>query len=266
MIAENTVFHRDAIELLRELPDACADLIIADPPYSLDKDREFGDGAFFESREEWLAWCNVWLLEAKRILKPAGNLFVYAIHHHSCFLQTYLYEIGLVYRRQIIWHYENGWSKYRNGPACHYEPILWFAHRNDSTFHVIREPYKSEERLRHTITKNGKIWTPHPDGRQAGDVWRFPTLAGRRFAAERTEHPTQKPLALSRRLVEHFSNTGDFVVVPFAGSGSECVAAVECGRRFVSAEINSSYVDIARERIAVASSQLLQVATEDAHG
>jgi site-specific DNA-methyltransferase (adenine-specific) len=168
----------------------------------------------------------------------------------------------LQYRRQIIWYYENGWSKYRNGPACHYEPILWFAHRSDSTFHVIREPYKSEERLRHTITKNGKVWTPHPDGRQAGDVWRFPTLAGRRFADERTDHPTQKPLSLSRRLVEHFSNPGDMVVVPFVGSGSECVAAIQCDRRFIGSELNADYVSIARERIAAASPQLLKEITQ----
>jgi len=266
MTTENTVYQGDAMALLRDLADESVDLIIADPPYHLDKDREFGDGAFFESRDDWLAWCKLWLQEAKRVLKASGNLFVYAIHHHSCFLQSYLYEIGLVYRRQIIWHYENGWSKYRNGPACHYEPILWFAKRNNSTFHVIREPYKSEARLRHAITKNGKIWKPHPDGRQAGDVWRFPTLAGRRFAAERTDHPTQKPLALSRRLVEHFSNPGELVLVPFVGSGSECVAAVECGRRFVGAEINPAYVEIALQRISGASPQLFQIRAKDAYG
>jgi DNA modification methylase len=206
------------------------------------------------------------LIEAKRVLRPSGNLFVYAIHHHACFLQTHLYDIGMLYRRQIIWNYENGWSKYRNAPACHYEPILWFSHRGDSTFHIIREPYKSQERLKHPITKGGKVWTPHPDGRQAGDVWAFPTLAGRRFSAERTEHPTQKPLSLSRRIVSHFSNPGDLVAVPFVGSGSECVAAIECGRRFIGAELNPSYVDIARERISEASSQLFQVSTEHTDG
>jgi DNA modification methylase len=173
-----------------------------------------------------------------------------------------MYELGLEYRRQVIWYYENGWSKYRNGPACHYEPILWFARQRDSTFHVMREPYKSQERLRHAITKNGKVWTPNPAGRQAGDVWKFPTLAGRRFAKERTEHPTQKPLPLSRRLVEHFSNPGDLVVVPFVGSGSECVAAIESGRAFIGAEINPAYVEIAHSRITDASAKLFQVAPE----
>lgn len=258
MIQDNTVHTGDVLEFLAGLPAGCADLIIADPPYNLEKDREFGEGAFFESRDEWLTWCKKWLDHTKRILTPSGNLFVYAIHHNACFLQNYLYEIGLQYRRQIIWFYENGWSKYRNGPACHYEPILWFAHQSDSTFHVIREPYKSEERLRHAIIKNGKVWSPHPDGRQAGDVWRVPTLAGRRFATERTEHPTQKPLQLSRRIVEHFSNPGDLVVVPFVGSGSECVAAIQAGRRFVGAEINPSYVSIAQTRIGDASPELFK--------
>jgi site-specific DNA-methyltransferase (adenine-specific)/adenine-specific DNA-methyltransferase len=258
MIETDSIYSGDVLEFLSLLPNECADLIIADPPYSLDKDKEFGNRAFFQSRDEWFDWCKRWLGESKRILKAKGNLFVYAIHRNACFLQCHMYELGLEYRRQIIWYYENGWSKYRNGPACHYEPILWFARQRNSTFHVLREPYKSQERLRHAITKNGKIWKPNPDGRQVGDVWKFATLAGRRFARERTEHPTQKPLSLSRRLVEHFSNPGDLLVVPFVGSGSECVAAFETSRHFVGAEINPTYVKIARSRISDASAELLQ--------
>ena len=51
MIEENTIHFGDALTMLRTLPEAYAELIIADPPYSLDKDREFGEGAFFNSRE-----------------------------------------------------------------------------------------------------------------------------------------------------------------------------------------------------------------------
>ena len=256
MIAHNTIENRDVLEFLRGLPSGSADLVIADPPYSIAKDKEFGEGGYFTSREEWLSWCKLWLAESKRILTPKGNLFVYAIHHNACFLQVELYGLGLEYRRQIVWNYENGWSKYRRSPACHYEPILWFSKSQDSTFHTIREPYKSSERLRHPITKNGKVWVPNPEGKQAGDVWRFPTLAGRRFADERTDHPTQKPLSLSRRIVQHFSNPGNLVVVPFVGSGSECVAAVELGRRFVGTEINPRFVQIAQSRVDALSEQV----------
>jgi len=256
---ESQIILGDAITLMKGLPDSCADLIIADPPYNLDKDREFGIQIPFGNHEEWLQWSRDWLHQARRLLTPKGNLFLYAIHHNACYLQCLLYSLGLEYRRQIIWYYENGWSKYTLGPACHYEPILWFSKGKDSTYHVIREPYKSVERLKHTITKNGKQWKPHPDGRQAGDVWRFPTLAGRRFAKERTVHPTQKPYVLTARIISHFSNPGELVVVPFVGSGTECVTAVELGRRYWGSELNAEYVKIARDRVANASLQLFEV-------
>jgi DNA modification methylase len=253
------IFRGDTVEFMATLPVDCANLIIADPPYNIDKD--FGVGSLFTDHDTWLHWSRRWLVEAKRILHPQGNIFVYALHHNACYLQCLLYEIGLVYRRQIVWFYENGWSKYKNGPACHYEPLFWFAKSASSTYHTMREPYKSKERLKHPIKKNGKVWIPNPDGRQVGDVWHIPTLAGRRFASERVAHPTQKPLKISHRLVQHFSNAGELVVVPFVGSGSECVAAKQLGRRFVGAEINPDFCSIAEQRIADAARSETEIAT-----
>lgn len=260
-MVENQIVCGDAIEAMKGLPDSCADLIIADPPYNLDKDKEFGVDISFATHDEWLDWSHTWLEQAKRLLAPKGNLFVYAIHHNACHLQCMLYSLGLEYRRQIIWYYENGWSKYTLGPACHYEPILWFARAKDSTYRPIREPYKSKARLKHKITKNGKEWKPHPEGRHAGDIWQFPTLAGRRFAHERTIHPTQKPWRLTERIVNYFSHPGELVVAPFAGSGTECAVAAALGRRYWGAELNREYVRIARQRVADASSQLFKVWT-----
>jgi DNA modification methylase len=157
--------------------------------------------------------------------------------------------LGLEYRRQIIWNYENGFSSYKRSLATHYEPLLWFSKSNEYYFNEIREPYKSAERLKNKVTKNGKVWTPHPDGRIAGDVWRFPTLAGKRFASEKVGHPTQKPLSISDRLIEHFSEPGATVLVPFAGSGSECVAAQRNGREFLACELNPTYVELANDRL-----------------
>jgi len=243
----DTIVVGDCIEGMRNLPDSCAALIIADPPYNLNKD--FGSWKELERKTEWLPWSKKWLSECMRIMRPGANIFVYGIHHHLCWLQCHMYEMGLVYRRQIIWNYENGFAGYTKSLAAHYEPLLWFSKGESYTYHAIREPYKSTERLKHKITKNGKEWTPHPDGRLAGDVWRFPVLAGRRFAGEKVDHPTQKPLSISRRIVEHFSSPNDLIVVPFAGSGSECVAALQCGRRFIGFELNAAYVEIARGRL-----------------
>ena len=237
----------DCIEQMRKLPDGCAQLVIADPPYNLGP--AFGSGREWRHDEGWDEWCGQWLEECQRVLADDGNLFVYGIHHYLCYLQVRLYDMGMLYRRQIIWYYENGFSAARRTLATHYEPILWFSKTREYFFKDLREPYKSQERLKSKIIKNGKVWTPNPDGRMAGDVWRFPVLAGRRFASEKVEHPTQKPLALTHRIVEHFSEPGRLVVAPFAGSGTECVAASMDGRRYWGCEINPQYVALAQTRL-----------------
>ncbi len=244
------VHHGDCVDLLAALPDGSAQLIIADPPYNLGP--AFGNSHEWRHDSDWAAWCRTWLEECHRVLRPDGNLFVYGIHHYLCYLQVALYEMGLVYRRQIIWHYENGFSRTTTTLANHYEPLLWFAEDAKSYYRTIREPYKSTERLKHPITKGGRVWTPHPDGRLAGDVWKFPTLAGRRFRDEKVNHPTQKPLALTDRIVQHFSEEGALVVVPFAGSGTECVSAATNGRHYWGAEVNAAYAELARQRVSEA--------------
>lgn len=248
MIELNRIYIDDCIKFMQQMDPESVDLIIADPPYNLKKN--FGNKSdHWGDVESWLEWSKKWIDESTRILKPSGSIFVYGIHHYLCYIQCYLYEKDLKYRRQIIWYYENGFSGYKTLSAF-YEPILWFSKSDDFTYHEIREPYKSQKRLKNKITKNGKVWQPNPKGRLAGDVWNFPTLAGNRFKNEKTTHPTQKPLALCDRLVRHFSNEGDLVYIPFVGSGSECVSCQANNRNFLGTEINPEYVGIANKRLS----------------
>lgn len=250
----NNIYLEDCISFMHKMEAESVDLIIADPPYNLKKN--FGNKSdHWEDVESWLDWSKKWIDECIYILKPTGSIFIYGIHHYICYIQCYLYEKDLKYRRQIIWYYENAFSRYKTLHAF-YEPILWFTKTADFTYNEIREPYKSQKRLKNKITKNGKEWKPNPNGRLAGDVWSFPTLAGKRFADEKTDHPTQKPLALCDRLVRHFSNEGDLVFIPFAGSGSECVSCLINNRHFLATEINPEYIKIANERMAEIQQQL----------
>jgi len=249
LLEVNRIYQGDCVNLFKEIDDNSIDLIIADPPYGIDKDFGNGEKWTVKKIDEWLEWMKLWLVETNRVLKKNGSLFVYGIHHNIGFVQTYLYNLKLSYGRMIIWHYENNWSKYTKAPAATYEPLLWFYKGSNYTFNEIREPYKSTERLKHKIIKNGKVWKPNPEGKLGGDVWKIPVLAGRRFQNERVDHPTQKPLQICDRIIKHFSREGDLILVPFVGSGSECVSAKMNNRNFIGFELNKKYIKIANERL-----------------
>ena len=240
------ILSEDVLDFLANLPDESTDLIIADPPYGIEK--SFGVKQEWRDIEGWVTWCDKWLLECERIMKPGAGILVYGIHHYICYNQVSLYSLGLDYRRQIIWHYENGFCGNRKLRAT-YEPLLWFTKGDRYYFEEVREPYKSADRLKYPVRKGGKVWKPHPKGRIAGDVWSIPTLAGRRFRDEKVDHPSQKPMVLSQRLARHFCPKSGSIVIPFAGSGSECLAAFREGRRFLATEINPAFRRLALSRL-----------------
>lgn len=63
------------------------------------------------------------------------------------------------------------------------------------------------------------------------------------------KHPTQKPIKILKRMIRLSSKVGDLMLTPFAGAGSECVAAKECQRHYIGFEIDKEYISIAQERL-----------------
>lgn len=66
---------------------------------------------------------------------------------------------------------------------------------------------------------------------------------------EQREHPTQKPIALGRWVLQKFADKNDLIFDPFVGSGSFLVACKQLGFNFVGCEINSDYVKICNKRL-----------------
>jgi site-specific DNA-methyltransferase (adenine-specific) len=62
-------------------------------------------------------------------------------------------------------------------------------------------------------------------------------------------HPTVKPVALMRYLIQLVTPANSIVLDPFMGSGSTGMAAVELGHRFVGIDLDANYVAIADKRI-----------------
>ena len=83
-------------------------------------------------------------------------------------------------------------------------------------------------------------------GVHAGDIV---TDVRRVYGAERVGYPTQKPLALLKRLISASSNPGDVVLDPFCGCATACVAAEELGRQWVGIDISPKAAELVRSRL-----------------
>lgn len=278
----NKVMLGDALAGIRKLPDASCDVIVIDPPYNIGKD--FGNNKDKMELQAYLAWCKEWMDESIRVLKPSGTMFVYGfseiLAHIS--VQTELPK------RWLIWHYTNKnvaslnfWQRSHESILC-----IW---KNTPVFNrdAVREPYtegflkgaagKVRKGTMGRFSKNGKetVYEAHEGGALPRDVLKVPALAGgagmverwflcrtcKKVCAPKTlkehaghntlKHPTQKPLELSRKLIGSAApKKGGVVLVPFAGTGSECVVAKELGLDYIGYEINPEYVQLARKFIA----------------
>lgn len=250
------------------------DLILTDPPYNLDKD--FGNDSDSLELDEFLSVNRRRIELASDLLTETGSLIWFAIHHFVGYLQVMMYEAGLHYRRMNIWRYQNGFSRSSRAPRGEFEPFLWFSKSaSDWTFNAddVRVPYKSEKRLKNPVyykNSNGErvAWTPNPKGAMRGDIWEFPTLAGRRFADERTGHPTQKPEALITELVKAFCPTNERgqlagrILDPYAGSGTLGVVCEKLNRdghdiQWMCSELEQQWVDASNQRLDAVRSTLL---------
>lgn len=252
------IIQEDCIMGMKKLADNSADIVICDPPYNIGKD--FGNDSDKQPMEDYLTWCDEWISECIRILKPKGTLYIYGFSEILAFIRVRI----TINVRWIVWHYTNKvtpslnfWQRTHESILCCYKEKPIF-NRDD-----VREPY-TDTFLKNAAGKvrkatkgrfsNGEketVYTAHENGALPRDVIKVSALAGGAGKKERVDHPTQKPLELCEKLIKASKN-GEYtmLVVPFAGSGSECVAAKRQGIDFIGYEINGEYVKLCNERLA----------------
>ena len=254
------IINADCIEFMKTLESESAQIVLCDPPYNIGKD--FGNDSDKQKMNDYLIWCDNWINECLRILKPNGTMFIYGF---SEILALILSRIPFnIQRRWIIWHYTNKNVASLNFWQRSHESILvlW---KNDKVFHRddVREAYtdgflngaagkeRASTKGRFSNGDKKTTYTAHPNGALPRDVIKIPALAGGAGAKERVDHPTQKPLALCEKLLmscKQPSNEG-YVLIPFAGSGSECVAAKKLDLPFIGIEINQEYINLINQRL-----------------
>jgi site-specific DNA-methyltransferase (adenine-specific) len=248
------LFTGDSLDKLKFIETNSVDLIFADPPYNIQK----ASWDIFDSQEEYISWSTEWIREAARILKPEGTLYICGF---SEILADLKYSAMKFFTgcKWLIWYYRNKANLGKDWGRSH-ESILHLRKSKHFTMNTndIRIPYsghtlKYPEHPQAETSQygNGKkimqLWQPHPMGAKPKDVIEVPTTCN--GMGEKTEHPTQKPEELLRKIILASSNQGDIVLDPFSGSGTTLVVAEQLGRKWIGCEMNEEYNEWAIDRI-----------------
>ena len=180
---------------------------------------------------------------AWRLLDSTGTLYLHLDYRESHYAKVWMDELVGRDRflNEIIWAYDFGGRARRRWPPKHDTILVYVkdprAYYFDSSG-VDREPYMAPGLVGPEKAARGKLPT---------DVWWHTIVAT--SGAERTGYPTQKPVGILRRIVTASSRPGDWVLDPFAGSGTTGAAAAELGRRFVLVDENREAIAVMRRRL-----------------
>lgn len=240
----------DTMELLRQIPDETARLVVTSPPYNIGKPYEQKINL-----DEYINQQEIVIKESIRIVKKDGSICWqvgnYINNSAIIPLDVLLYPIfekfELKLRNRIVWYFGHGLHA-RKRFSGRYEVILWFTKSESYIFNLdaIRIPQKYPNKKYFKGPKKGKM-SCHPLGKNPTDIWEIPNVKSNH--PEKTIHPCQFPVELIERLVLALTDPGDLVVDPFIGVGSTAIAAILHGRKVAGADIVEQYIRIARERI-----------------
>lgn len=244
-----TLSHDDWQTLLARIPDASIDAIITDPPYGT-------------TNIEWDKAPDLPTLwrEFERVIKPSGNMVLFCAQP---FTTDLINSNRAHFRHETIWHKTQsvGWLDANKRPLRAHENILLFCKHYRGAKNAKLATYNPQKTAGKPYESKGNRGV---SGHYNQTTQRTPTInTGDRhptsvqtFGRDAISlHPTQKPLALMRWLVRSYTNDGDLVLDPFAGSGSTGEACIAEGRRFIGSERDAAHFATAHTRLTAASSK-----------
>jgi len=241
------IWQGDCFEWMETIESQSVDAIITDPPYGT-------TDLPWDKKLDLMAWWRA----AGRVVKPGG---VIAMFSAQPFTTDLIQSNRKWFRYELIWRKSmaSGFLSAKIRPMRVHENIIVFS----SQFK------RSNDGKRAARTYNPQFTLGKPYTKKAGSGlksahYRFEgeslarTNEGRRYPVDvldfphgnhKSLHPTQKPLELMRWLVLTYSNAGELVLDPFAGSGSTLAACYETGRRAIGIEREGKYIETIQERL-----------------
>lgn len=240
------LYEGDCITVMRALPSASIDLVIADPPYKLEMPDKTGVDDLLDAKriklvnEDWdkysldgyLEFSQEWITEAMRLLKPHGSIFIFGSYHNIGLVNYVLQRNKIMMVNDIAWFKRNAVPNL----ACRrlqasYESIIWAAPSKKYNFNYQRMKAYPGDII-------------HKEGKQMRNVWDIPTNS-----AEAVAHPTQKPVAVYQRIIDVACVDGGTILDPFGGSGTLAIAASRKKCNSIMIERSPEYVEVIQDRI-----------------
>jgi modification methylase len=247
--ASGRIIVGDCVAQMAALPAASVDLVFADPPYNLQLrgdlkrpddsrvDAVDDDWDKFTSFAEYDAFTLAWLAASRRLLKPAGTLWVIGSYHNIYRVGAVLQDLGFWILNDVVWRKSNPMPNFRGRRFTNaHETLIWAAREQTSRYTFNYEALKAG---------NEDI--------QVRSDWTIPLCTGEERLKQPDGsklHPTQKPEALLARAILAASRPGDVVLDPFFGTGTTGAVAKLLGRAFIGIEREKSYARAAEKRIA----------------
>jgi len=211
---KNTIIQGDCREILRRMPAESVDLLLTDPPYGMRYRSSHRSRPIVGDDD--LSWLRPFIREAFRVMRANTHAYLFCNEYGLSTFRAEMAAAGFKVKRLLVWVKDQHTAGDLHGDYANRTEYLLFGHKGRRLL----------------------------NGRRDTNVLFF------KRASRRRHHPTEKPEAMLRYLIEKSSSPGELVLDPFAGSGTTCKAAKDLGRRFVGIEIDPAYAAIARERVS----------------
>ena len=248
----NKTILGDTFSILPLLPTKFVDLLIADPPYNLDKN--FNGKKFKKTSDEmYEEYTESWIKSVLPLLKEDATIYVCCDWQSSPTIGKVLKKYFYIQNR-ITWQREKGrgaLSNWKNGMED-----IWFATVSKHyTFNVDKVKVRRKVIAPYKVDGKPKDWEETAEGNfrntYPSNFWDDISIPYWSMPAN-TAHPTQKPEKLIAKLILASSNPGSIVLDPFLGSGTTSVTAKKLGRHYIGIEENEQYCVWAEKRLEMA--------------
>ena len=235
------LLNGDCLELMKDIPDECLDLIYIDPPYCCSTDKKFGNKykkGIEHLTKEYIPWLNARLVEMKRLLKNTGSIFVHLDWHAAHYIKVEMDKMFGYdnFRNEIVWCYKSGGASKKNFSKKH-DSILFYSKSKNYYFQSLKEKSYTKAKGRKAGIINygaGNVEFFEDENGvynlvNMSDTWDIPYINSQ--AKERIGYPTQKPEALLERIIKAVTKPGDVIADFFCGSGTTGVVAKKLYRK-----------------------------------